>query len=129
MKTEMGEYIVGAYLKLVEGCDVVDYNVRPPGGGVAGLAEFDVIGLRFSDSTAFMCEVTTHIRGLQYGGNSESIERIKKKHVGQQKRKAWGDQAWGDGLNFFSFFAVEDVQSALRRNLHRLGMGLKHAFR
>ena len=30
MKTEMGEYIVGAYLKLVEGCDVVDYNVRPP---------------------------------------------------------------------------------------------------
>lgn len=28
--TEMGEYVVGAYLKLVEGCDVVDYNVRMP---------------------------------------------------------------------------------------------------
>lgn len=27
----MGEYLVGAYLKLVEGCDVVDYGVRTPG--------------------------------------------------------------------------------------------------
>ena len=26
MATEMGEDIVGAYLKLVLGCDVVDYN-------------------------------------------------------------------------------------------------------
>jgi hypothetical protein len=39
MATEMGEYIVGAYLKLVLGCDVVDYNTRPPGGGVTGLNE------------------------------------------------------------------------------------------
>lgn len=67
MKTEMGEYVVGAYLKLVEQCDVADYNVRPPGGGLAGLSEFDVIGLRFKDRTATMCEVTTHIRGLVYG--------------------------------------------------------------
>ena len=26
MATEMGEYIVGAYLKLILGCDVLDYN-------------------------------------------------------------------------------------------------------
>ena len=45
MKTEIGELIVGAYLKQRLGCDVVDYNVRPPSGGLAGLAEFDVIGL------------------------------------------------------------------------------------
>ena len=64
VRTEMGEYVVGAYLKMVEVCDVVDYNVRPPGGGIGGLSGFDVIGLRFSDSTAIMCEVTTHIGGL-----------------------------------------------------------------
>ena len=40
-------YIVGAYLKLIEGCDVIDYNVRPPGGGMAGLSELDVVGLDF----------------------------------------------------------------------------------
>ena len=84
MKTEMGEYIVGAYLKLIEGCDVVDYNVRPPGGGLAGLSEFDVIGLRFKDSTAIMCEVTTHIRRLLYKTNEETAKRIAKKHERQK---------------------------------------------
>ena len=34
MKPEIGEQIVGAYLKLVKKCDVVDYNVRLQGGGV-----------------------------------------------------------------------------------------------
>ena len=64
MKTEMGEYIVGAHLKLVENCDVVEYNVRPMVKGLKGLGELDVIGLRFSDKTAFICEVTTHLEGL-----------------------------------------------------------------
>ena len=60
MQTEIGEYIVGAYLKYLLNCDVVDYNVRDPNGGLIGLNEIDVIGLRFSDKTAFICEVTTH---------------------------------------------------------------------
>ena len=89
MKTEMGEYIVGAYLKLIEGCDVVDYNVRPPGGGLAGLSEFDVIGLRFKDRRAIMCEVTTHIRGLLYKDNKTSVERIAKKH---ERQKEYADE-------------------------------------
>lgn len=29
MITDVGEYIVGAYLKVIEGCDVIDYNARP----------------------------------------------------------------------------------------------------
>jgi len=60
MQTEIGEYIVGAYLKYILNCDVVDYNVRDPNGGLKGLNEIDVIGLRFSDKNAFICEVTTH---------------------------------------------------------------------
>lgn len=28
MATDIGEYIVGAYLKLITGCNVIDYNVR-----------------------------------------------------------------------------------------------------
>lgn len=31
MNTEMGEYLVGAYLKIIEGCEF-------PGGGLKGLA-------------------------------------------------------------------------------------------
>lgn len=85
MKTEMGEFVVGAYLKLIEGCDVVDYNVRLPGGGLAGLNELDVVGFRFKDGTAFLCEVTTHIDGLHYGsGNADSLVTVRSKHENQK---------------------------------------------
>ena len=48
MKTQIGEYIVGSYLKERLSCDFVDYNVRPPGGGLAGLAQLDVVGLNLN---------------------------------------------------------------------------------
>ena len=85
IKTQMGEYVVGAYLRECLHCGVVDYNVRPPGGGLAGLAEFDVIGLRFEDHTAYICEVTTHLLGLNYGSYERSISRIIEKHKRQRQ--------------------------------------------
>ena len=84
MATEMGEYLVGAYLKLIVGCDFVDYGVRVPGGGVPGLRELDVVGIHFEDRKAYLCEVTTHIRGLLYKDNIETIRRIKRKHENQK---------------------------------------------
>ena len=84
MKTTMGEYVVGAYLKQRLKCDVVDYNVRPPDGGLEGLAEFDVVGLKFSDRLAYICEVVTHLDGINYGNNRKTIERIRKKHERQR---------------------------------------------
>lgn len=84
MKTQMGEYVVGAYLKRILECDVVDYNVRPPGGGLEGLAEFDVVGLKFGERSAYICEVTTHLDGLQYGNNQTTIERIREKFERQR---------------------------------------------
>ena len=80
----MGEYIVGAYLKLELDCHFVDYNVRSSSGGLAGLSELDVVGLNFTNKTAYICEVTTHIQGLLYGsGNKETIEKIRSKHQRQ----------------------------------------------
>jgi hypothetical protein len=64
MPTEMGEYLVGAYLKLVFECSVVDYDARPAGGGLQGLGELDVIGFDFVGRNAYLCEVTTHLDGL-----------------------------------------------------------------
>ena len=81
MATEMGELVVGAHLELIQGCDVISYNVRPP----VGQHEFDVLGMRFGDSTAFLCEVATHLDGLHYGGgNKDTLETIKKKHRWQR---------------------------------------------
>lgn len=79
MSTEMGEYIVGAYLKIINGCDFVDYNVRRIEGGMRGLNEIDVLGLNFEKRIAYLCEVMTHIRGLQ-----ADLLRIKKKYKSQQ---------------------------------------------
>lgn len=84
IKTQIGEYVVGAYLKRHFGCDVVDYNVRPPTGGLAGLAEFDVLGLRFNDSVAMLCEVTTHLDGLNYKSNEGTVRRVREKHERQR---------------------------------------------
>ena len=81
MKTEMGEYVVGAYLKLKMDCNFIDYNVRRPGGGLAGLNELDVMGLNFNTKTAYLCEVTTHLDGLLYGSSKKvTVDRIQKKH-------------------------------------------------
>ena len=85
MPTEMGEYIVGAYLKLVLECDVVDYNARPPGGGLHGLGELDVIGFSFGKRIAYLCEVTTHLDGLQTGaGAVATIQKLTAKHDRQR---------------------------------------------
>lgn len=115
MKTGVGEYIVGAYLKIIEKCDFVDYNVRSPGGGLKGLREFDVIGLRFSDRTAYVCEVTTHIEGLKYGRTkADTYDRIKKKHEAQ---KAYAEEHLRDFgppyLMFWSPVVAKDLTREL----------------
>ncbi len=85
MATEMGEYLVGAYLKLVLKCSVVDYNARPPGGGLSGLGELDVIGFDFVNHKAYLCEVTTHLDGLLIGGGGDStVRKITDKYNRQQ---------------------------------------------
>lgn len=41
--------MVGAWLKEIALCDFVDSGVRVRGGGLGGLDELDVLGLRFAD--------------------------------------------------------------------------------
>lgn len=91
MLTDIGEYIVGAYLRLKLDCDVVDYNVRSPGGGLEGLEEMDVIGLNLKSHRAYLCEVTTHIRGPLYTDNQTTVERIGKKH---ERQKRYAQSTW-----------------------------------
>ncbi len=85
MPAEAGEYIVGAYLQHFFECDVVQYNVRPPGGGIQGLSELDVVGLNLRDKLAYLCEVTTHISGLQYGTYEKTVKKVADKHKAQKK--------------------------------------------
>lgn len=76
---------MGAYLRVIKKCDVVDYNVRPPEGGLKGLEELDVIGIDFKSKTVYLCEATTHIRGVLYKDNKTTVQRIKKKFERQKE--------------------------------------------
>lgn len=66
---DIGEDLVGAYLRLAQGCDLVAFNTRTG----KGQAEIDVIGVRRDQggpSAVWFCEVSTHTSGLGgYGGD------------------------------------------------------------
>jgi hypothetical protein len=55
----MGEYVVGAYLRIVMGCQNVIYNLKP-----GRQLEIDVVGLDFRKRIVYLCEAKTHIGGL-----------------------------------------------------------------
>ena len=115
MTAEMGEYVVGAYLKLEEGCDFVDYNVRPPGGGLEGLKELDVVGLSFASKTAYLCEVTTHIRGLLYKDNRTTINRVDEKF---RRQREYAERYLGDfKYHRFMFWSPVVPKGFLTENL------------
>jgi hypothetical protein len=69
----VGEEITGAYLGYCLGCEFVSYNVPT----LDKQGEVDVIGLRTgggkSKPKVFICEVATHIRGLDYGNNYSKL--------------------------------------------------------
>jgi hypothetical protein len=121
MPTEMGEYVVGAYLKVVLGCDVVDYNARPPGGGLQGLGELDVIGFSFGHRKAYMCEVTTHLDGLLIGkGKDATIEKLKQKH---QRQRDYADKYLGEFECHYMFWSPV-VRPGLVAALNQIGFEL-----
>ncbi len=64
----LGEEIVGEYLKVILGCDFVEYNLYTP--DVQG--EIDVVGINAKKNIVYVCEVATHlITGLQYVKNKQ----------------------------------------------------------
>jgi hypothetical protein len=119
MMTDVGEYIVGAYLKLEQHCDVVDYNVRPPGGGLEGLNELDVVGYDFANHRAYLCEVTTHIRGLLYGPTQQgTVDRIAKKH---KKQREYAQERLKDFADVrFQFWSPYVPKGFLTENLSKI---------
>jgi hypothetical protein len=69
---DLGESLVGAYLRHIERCSVVVYNNFFPDQQ----GEVDVVGIRgIRPREVFLCEVTTHIDGM----DTKMIERIDGK--------------------------------------------------
>ena len=75
---DLGEQIVGDWLKLCRGCEFVEYNL--PTTDKQG--EIDVVGINIQTKKVYVCEVATHLEtGMRYtkDGRSDNIERFCKK--------------------------------------------------
>ena len=62
----LGEEICGEYLKYINKCEFVTYNVTNP--DIQG--EIDVIGINLESKIIYVCEVAIHTSGLQYVKNN-----------------------------------------------------------
>jgi len=72
---EIGENLVGCYLRLILGCEIVVYNQK-----IFRQGEVDVFGIDLDKNIVYICEVTTHILGAGYGnGYEDTIQKIKNK--------------------------------------------------
>jgi selenocysteine-specific translation elongation factor len=59
----IGEEIAGEYLKVILGCDFVEYNLNTPDTQ----GEIDVVGINAKENKIYICEVAIHlVTGLQY---------------------------------------------------------------
>jgi hypothetical protein len=120
MTTDMGELLVGAYLKVIWKCDFVDYNVRPPVGGMEGLGELDVVGLNFEDKAAYLCEVATHLGGLEYGkGYADSVDRIRRKF---ERQRNYAERYLKPYRPIFMFWAPRVPKGPLLDGLQELSL-------
>jgi len=78
MTHNIGEEIVGTYLKVCKNCDFVEYNLYTQ--EVQG--EIDVVGIDTKNKKVFICEVAIHLEtGLQYVKDKrpDNYDRFVKK--------------------------------------------------
>jgi hypothetical protein len=103
---DMGESLVGAYLRYGEECDFVVYGTQTEGQG-----EIDVIGFKIEQRRVWLCEVATHLDGLQYGsgGAAGTLTKVRQKveraisfsdrmFPGQEKHFEWWSPRAGPSL-------------------------------
>jgi len=85
---DLGESLVGAYLRHVQGCQVVVYNSFLTGQQ----GEIDVVGLHRSETgtrEAWLCEVTTHIGGmLIVRKGRDATEEVLREKLGRLREFA-----------------------------------------
>jgi Holliday junction resolvase-like predicted endonuclease len=72
---EMGESLVSAYFKYVEGLRLVVHNAPFH----QGQGELDLIAIDPKNRRACFSEVTTHILGMLYTGNDQTVTKVRDK--------------------------------------------------
>jgi len=106
---DMGESLVGAYLRYGEKCDFVVYGTQTEEQG-----EIDVIGFQVEQRRVWLCEVATHLDGLQYGSSAAAtLAKVRQK---VKRAAAFGDLMFGDQQRRFEWWSPK-VGPSLAREL------------
>ncbi len=72
----------------------------------------------FKSRTAYICEVTTHLRGVQYKNNQESVNRITKKY---RRQREYAKRYLGDfPSSVFMFWSPRVPKGYITEHLERL---------
>jgi hypothetical protein len=97
MSEEIGENLVGAYLRHVLGCELLLFNTCLP----SDQGEIDVIGIRLGPPRdVYFAEVSSNLDGMLYGngngnGNKDTGQKVRDQLLRAQrfaKEKFHGDQ-------------------------------------
>ena len=73
---DIGESIAGAYMRYIRECEVVVYNTFLRGQQ----GEIDVVALKTGEPRhVWLCEATTHTKGMQYPSAKGTVRKLKDK--------------------------------------------------
>lgn len=96
---DIGESLVGSYLRYIENCDFVHYETHGEGQG-----ELDVLGMRIADKRVWLCEVAIHLGGLEYGkGYAGSRDKVKQKI---DRAEVLADRLFSDQQARYEFWSL-----------------------
>lgn len=89
--SNVGEELVGAYLRYIHNCDYIEYNVKYTDDA----GELDVLGIDIKNKKIYLCEVAIHLTtGLQYNSNkAKNSKRIFEKFL---RAKKYADEYFKD---------------------------------
>jgi len=95
---DMGESLVGAYLRQVRGCHTVAYNTFLPWAQ----GELDVIGVALGEGDGpvrvWLAEVAVHLNGLDYGGSGGYAATAAKVATKTAAARRYAAEVYPDAL-------------------------------
>ncbi len=122
MAAEIGESLVGSYLRLIKGCEIVTFNQRLSKEPIQ-MGETDVLAIDLDTDTVYLCEVVTHIRGMRYGaGPKETLSRVRAKF---KRLTEYGNRAFPTYTRVYMLWSpyvpIGRITSGLQRLVADLG--------
>jgi hypothetical protein len=115
---DIGESIVGAYMRYIRECEVVIYNtfLRDRQG------ELDVIALKTGEPRrVWLCEVTTHIGGMLYPGTGGTDGTVAKLHDKLNRAREFAAITFPEDTLHFEIWSPRVAKGKLTTAFESLG--------